>query len=123
MSSVNEEPDGSPANAADTRLTASPACYVPKPDALPAHPSSKRADEHCAHRDSITAISSADSDGIAEAPETVDEKLGLVGPPATKASQNSGRVRHDTTLLTESELQVRRTKADSRLQELASTVA
>ncbi|KAL3212493.1 hypothetical protein MRX96_007911 [Rhipicephalus microplus] len=126
MSSVNEERDRSPADAADAAdasLTASPACDVPKPDASPAHPSSKHADEHCAHRHSTTAISSIDGEGIAEAPERADGELGLVGSLATDASQSSGRGHRDTILLTKLELQVRRTKTDSRLQELALTAA
>ncbi|KAH7963459.1 hypothetical protein HPB52_021226 [Rhipicephalus sanguineus] len=124
--SVNEDRYGSPADAADASLTASPAspaCDAPERDASPAHPSPERGDEHCEHRDCATPISSADSEGIAEAPEAVDGELGLAGPPVTDASQSSGCVRRDTTLLTQSELQVRRTKADSRLQELASTAA
>ncbi|KAL3182491.1 hypothetical protein MRX96_007176 [Rhipicephalus microplus] len=106
-SSVNEERVGSPADAVDASLMASPACDVPKSEASPAHPSLELADEHCAHRDSTTAMLSAstDGEGIAEVPETVNEELGLVGPPANNASQSSGRVHRDTILLTESELQ------------------
>ncbi|KAL3198042.1 hypothetical protein MRX96_053830 [Rhipicephalus microplus] len=101
--SVNEQRDGSPADAADASLTASPACDAPKRDASPAHPSPERADELCEH-DCATSIS-ADSEGIAEAPERVDGELGLAGPPVTDASLSSGAVRRDTTLLTQSELQ------------------
>ncbi|KAH8024225.1 hypothetical protein HPB51_022328 [Rhipicephalus microplus] len=113
------------ADAADVSLTASPPCDVPKFDASPAHPSSEHADKHCAHRESTTAISSASADGkgIAEAPETVDGELGPVGPPATVASQSSGRVRRDTTLLTESELQDGLKEASTAFEKLQKKIA
>lgn len=118
--SVDDERDGSPAAAADASPSGPPACDAPDAPIDDTSLATERAGEH---RDSASPSSSADSEGFAEPPEAANGELGLAGLTASDASQGSGRVRRDTTLLTQSELRERQTKADSRLRDLASTAA
>ncbi|KAH7955399.1 hypothetical protein HPB52_000821 [Rhipicephalus sanguineus] len=118
--SVDDERDGSPAAAADASPSGPPACDAPD---APTDDTSLATECAGEHRDSASPSSSADSEGFAEPPEAANGELGLAGLTASDASQGSGRVRRDTTLLTQSELRERQTKADSRLRDLASTAA